>query len=116
MPVTDPIPTKFAPPVRTAQQVLRAALLRRLDDSVTSRRLTLIHAPAGYGKTSLLAQWHRTVAERSVESIWLTLEEEETDALQFAYSLMACITGGRVDENTPLRTAMSAIVNRFVRS
>jgi LuxR family maltose regulon positive regulatory protein len=115
MPATDPILTKFAPPVRTSQQVPRAALLRQLDDKVTSRRLTLIHAPPGYGKTSLLAQWQRTMRERSFEAVWLTLEEEESDALQFAYSLMACITGGRVDENTPLRTVMSAIVNRFVR-
>ncbi len=102
--------------MRTSQQVLRASLLRRLDDGVTSRRLTLIHAPAGYGKSSLLAQWHRTVRERSFEAVWLTLEEEESDALQFAHSLLACITGSRVDESTPLRTAMSAIVNRFVRT
>ena len=59
----DPILTKIAPSARPSQHVPRELLLHRLDD-VVSRRLTLLHAPAGYGKTSLLAQWHRMLAER----------------------------------------------------
>ena len=116
MPLADPIATKFAPPVRPAHQVVRAALLRRLDEAVSSRRLTLVHAPAGYGKTSLLAQWHRALKDRSLEVIWLTLEEEESDPTRFADSLMFAIVGGRLGENAPLRTATSAIVNRCLKS
>lgn len=113
---TDPIATKFAPPVRGAHQVSRSALVRRLDEGIATRRLTLIHAPAGYGKTSLLAQWHATLRNRGLEVIWLTLEEEESDAIRFADSLMVGIAGGRLGENAPLRAATSAIVNRLVRS
>ncbi len=116
MRLTDPIATKFAPPLRAAHQVVRDALLQRLDDAISSRRLTLVHAPAGYGKTSLLAQWHRTLKERGQEVLWLTLEEEESDAVRFADSLMVGIVGGRAGENAPLRAATSAIVNRFVKS
>jgi LuxR family maltose regulon positive regulatory protein len=116
MRLTDPIATKFAPPLRAAHQVVRGALLQRLDDAVSVRRLTLVHAPAGYGKTSLLAQWHRTLKDRGLEAVWLTLEEEESDAVRFADSLMVGIVGGRVGENAPLRAATSAIVNRFVKS
>ncbi len=116
MQLADPIATKFAPPVRPAHQVVRAALLRRLDDAVSSSRLTLVHAPAGYGKTSLLAQWHRTLKDRSLEVVWLTLDEEESDATRFADSLMVAIVGGRLGENAPLRTATSAIVNRCLKS
>src|SRR5882757_153816 len=116
MQLADPIATKFAPPVRSAHQVIRAALLRKLDDAVSSRRLTLIHAPAGYGKTSLLAQLHRALKDRSLEVVWLTLEEEESDPTRFADSLMFAIVGGRLGENAPLRTATSAIVNRCLKS
>ena len=115
MRLADPTATKFDHPVRPPHQVVRAALLRRLADAVSSRRLTLIHAPAGYGKTSLLMQWHRTLQERGLDVLWLTLEEEESDATHFADSLMFAIVGGRLGENTPLRTATSAIVNRFVK-
>jgi LuxR family transcriptional regulator, maltose regulon positive regulatory protein len=114
--MTDPIATKFSPPVRAAHQVVRAGLLRRLDDAVSGRRLTLIHAPAGYGKTSLLTQWHRTLKERGLEVIWLTLEEEESDAVRFADSLMVGVVDVRMGENAPLRAATSAIVNRFVKT
>lgn len=116
MQLADPIATKFAPPVRPAHQVIRAALLHKLDDAVSSRRLTLIHAPAGYGKTSLLAQLHRALKDRSLEVVWLTLEEEESDPTRFADSLMFAIVGGRLGENAPLRTATSAIVNRCLKS
>lgn len=116
MRLIDPIATKFAPPLRAAHQVVRDALLHRLDEAVSSRRLTLVHAPAGYGKTSLLAQWHRTLKDRGLEVLWLTLEEEESDAVRFADSLMVSIVGGRAGENAPLRAATSAIVNRFVKS
>ena len=111
--MTDPIATKFSPPVRAAHQVVREALLRRLD---SSRRLTLIHAPAGYGKTSLLTQWHRSLKERGVECFWLTLEEEEADAVRFADALMVGLVDVRMGENAPLRAATSAIVNRFVKT
>src|SRR5688500_18436253 len=73
----DPILTKIAPSARPSQHVPRELLLQRLEDVVT-RRLTLLHAPAGYGKTSLLAQWHRVLMERGIEVAWLTLEEEES--------------------------------------
>ncbi len=108
----EPILTKIGPAAHAGQQVARAALERRLDD-VLARRLTLIHAPAGYGKTSLLAQWHHALEARGVELAWLTLEEEESDASRFAEYLMAAIVGGGSGESMPLRTALSAIVNRL---
>src|SRR5690348_1929793 len=115
MRLADPIATKFAPPVRPPHQVVREALLSRLGEAASSRRLTLVHAPAGYGKTSLLAQWYRTLRDRNLEVIWLTLEEEEADASRFADSLMVAIVGGRLGEDAPLRSATSAIVNRLLK-
>ena len=70
----DPILTKIAPSARPSQQVPRETLLRRLDE-VLSHRLTLLQAPAGFGKTSLLIQWQRLLVERGIQVAWLTLEE-----------------------------------------
>ena len=53
--------TKFYVPHLRAEHVLRPRLTRRLDD-VLARRLTLVCAPAGYGKTTLIAEW---VADRA---------------------------------------------------
>lgn len=108
----DPILTKTAPSARPSQHVPRDLLIQRLAD-VVSRRLTLVHAPAGYGKTSLLSQWHRLLVERGVEVAWLTLEEEESDAARFAEYLMVAIGGGTNGESMPTRAALSAIVNRL---
>ncbi len=47
--------TKLQPPRLRQDLVLRRRLLETLFQAVTSRRLTLISAPAGYGKTTLLA-------------------------------------------------------------
>ena len=105
MKLTDPIAMKFVPPARAAHQVDRNALVRRLDEGATARRLTLVHAPAGYGKTSLLSQWYATLRARGLEVIWLTLENEESDVNRFADSLLVSIASGRHGESTPLRGA-----------
>lgn len=107
----DPILTKVAPSARSANQILRTSLARRLED-VVSRRLTLVHAPAGYGKTSLLALWHRLLSERGTPVAWLTPEEDESDPSRFAEYLMAALGNGPT-ESLPLRAALSAIVNRL---
>ena len=111
----DPILTKIAPAARTAQQVARASQPAWLD-AVTGRRLTLVHAPAGYGKTSLLVQWHRLLEERGTRVAWLTLEEDESDVQRFAEYLVVAIVADPARESMPPRTALSALVNRLSRS
>lgn len=48
--------TKLSPPQLHASLVPRERLLTRLDEALT-RKLTLISAPAGFGKTTLVSQW-----------------------------------------------------------
>jgi LuxR family maltose regulon positive regulatory protein len=43
------------PPLRS-KHVLRPRLIERLNDS-TQRKLILVSAPAGFGKTTLVAEW-----------------------------------------------------------
>lgn len=70
----------YIPPPR-ADRVERPRLLQRLDEGLRQgRRLTLVSAPAGYGKTTLLAAWCDRV-ERPVA--WLSLDEGDDDPTRF---------------------------------
>jgi LuxR family maltose regulon positive regulatory protein len=51
----------YIPPVR-AEQVARPHLIRQLSEGL-NRKLTLISAPAGFGKTTLLSQWIHRVSD-----------------------------------------------------
>ena len=70
---------KLRPPSTPAHHVRRARL-HRLLDQVTDAPVTLVVAPAGAGKTSLLAAW---TAESSTPTCWLTLDESDRDPAQF---------------------------------
>jgi LuxR family maltose regulon positive regulatory protein len=62
------------PPVRPGT-IRRTALIDRLERN-DGRRIVLVVAPAGYGKTTLLAQW----AEASSQTFaWLSVGEEDND-------------------------------------
>lgn len=118
--IDELIPTKVAPPLWMGNQIRRDALLERLDEAL-GRRLTLIHAPAGYGKTSLLAQWRRRVADADLLVAWLTLERDDADAKRLAQYISYAISGEAVEEGEPVsagmpaRAALSAIINRLAR-
>ena len=77
----------FVPRART-DLIPRPRLLRRLDESLTRGRCTLVSAAAGSGKTSLLAAWlasiHHPVA-------WLTLDERDQDVHQLLRYLVAAL-------------------------
>jgi LuxR family maltose regulon positive regulatory protein len=61
----------------------RAHLVEKLHAAVTSARLTLISAPAGFGKTTLVQAWHNTPAGRSVPVAWLSLDAADNDPIRF---------------------------------
>jgi len=53
-----------------------------------SHRLTLVSAPAGYGKTTLVSRW---LIETEVPSAWLTLDESENDPIRFLQYFLAAL-------------------------
>lgn len=88
------IGAKLAPPQPMVSLIDRPDLLGRLD-AVRKCRLTLLESPAGYGKTTLLAQWSRALKAEGVTVAWLTLEEDEADPLQFlSYVVAALVNAG----------------------
>ena len=71
--------TKLQPPPGRDQLVERARLFERLEPT-PGVRLTVLAAPTGYGKTTLLTTWRDArAAERPVA--WLTLDEGDNDEL-----------------------------------
>lgn len=91
-PATPP-PTpasKFRPPRRARAQVLR----HRLIDALRAgewRRLTVIHAPAGYGKTTLAAQWAEELKRDGVAVAWLTVDDNDNNLVWFLTNLVDAI-------------------------
>jgi LuxR family maltose regulon positive regulatory protein len=81
--------TKLTPP-RTPGTLLQRDRLLTLLDSATTASLTLVCAAAGFGKTTLLAQWYRARLQQGYAMAWLSLEEDDnTPALFIRYLLAA---------------------------
>src|SRR3546814_19372296 len=75
-------------------QISRDRVLQRLH-GVLTHRLTLIHAPAGYGKTSLLSQWRDSLDPRTAKVAWLTLERDDRDLKRFVKYLLLAVRRDR---------------------
>ncbi len=72
---------KSAPPAIRAQLIERVALIEILS-AEPARRLTLLSAPAGWGKTTLLAQWVSGADDRRRRG-WLSLDSSDNDPARF---------------------------------
>lgn len=73
------IQTKFCIPHLTPDIIPRQRLLSLLDKSVEIQ-LTLVSAPAGYGKSVLVSQW---LDQQPHKTIWLSLDAGDSDLRQF---------------------------------
>jgi LuxR family maltose regulon positive regulatory protein len=78
----------YTPPVRP-ELVPRQRLIERLNAGL-SRKLTLISAPAGFGKTTLVTEWLEGVDHPST---WLSLDENDNDPARFFTYLVAALQG-----------------------
>ncbi len=93
--------TKTRIPLTRPLLVARHHLLQRLDDGLASgNRLFFVSAPAGYGKTTLLAHWlmHLRAAGRAEASplpamhpAWLALDQWDNDPARFLCYLGAAL-------------------------
>ena len=79
--------TKLYIPPPAPKVVLRARLVERLNDGLR-RKLTLISAPAGFGKTTLVSAW---VASSDRPVAWLSLDEGDNDPTRFLVYLVAAV-------------------------
>ncbi len=82
--------TKFFVPESSQAVIPRARLFALLDEGL-SRPLTLVSAPAGFGKSTLVSTWVQSKPTESLLVAWITLDEGDNDPLRFwSYVLAAC--------------------------
>lgn len=75
--------TKYHIPPRRPSTVLRQPLIDKLQDGI-HRKLTLISAPAGYGKSTLVSEW---ISDCGRPAAWLSLEDGDHEPARF----LACV-------------------------
>ena len=81
--------TKLYIPPSRSNVVLRPRLLERLNEGLSSgRKLTLISAPAGFGKTTLVSEW---IADYGKSVAWLSLDEGDNDPICFLTYFIAAL-------------------------
>ena len=84
---TPILATKLYVPVPRPKIVLRPHLIDQLNKGL-HRKLTIISAPAGFGKTTLVSEWVAS-CERPVA--WLSLEEGDNDPTRFLTYLITAL-------------------------
>jgi ATP/maltotriose-dependent transcriptional regulator MalT len=83
-------PTRFRPPTFNRPTVPRVHILDRLA-SGRRPKVVLIHAPAGYGKSTLAAQWGETLTRQGVKGAWLAIDSDDNNPVWFLAHLIEAI-------------------------
>jgi len=103
--ITTPVPGTAAFPLPRRGRVSRRHLVQKIEEG-TRRRLTLIIAPAGWGKSSLLAEW---LDQTRRPVIWLPLEAADNEP-----SRLLRLVGQAVDATFPGLAADTLAITRSV--
>lgn len=80
-----PLESKISIPTALSELVARDRLTECLNAEL-HRKLTLISAPAGYGKTTLITSWIQSLDHQVT---WLTLDEDDNDPRRFLNYILA---------------------------
>jgi LuxR family transcriptional regulator, maltose regulon positive regulatory protein len=104
--------------------VARPRLSERLSHGAESK-LTLISAPAGFGKTTLLAEWLAATSANERSTAWLSLDPSDNQAASFwPYFITALRTAApevgasalsllQSGQPPPIETALATLLNEF---
>lgn len=82
--------TKFRPPSSARPLVVRQRLFEQLRAG-QRRRLVVIHAPAGFGKSTLASQWRDTLTRENVRVAWLSIDQDDNNAVWFLAHLVQAL-------------------------
>lgn len=81
--------TKLYIPPKRPEEVSRFRLIDRLNEGIfLGRKLTLISAPAGFGKSTLASTW---LSRCERPSVWLSLDENDHDPVRFLIYLITAL-------------------------
>jgi LuxR family transcriptional regulator, maltose regulon positive regulatory protein len=124
---TEILATKLYIPPPPPKMVLRSRLVERLSEGL-HRKLTLISAPAGFGKTTLVSEWiagRRQQCEPQACVAWLSLDEGDGDPLRFLTYILAALRTTAPDmgeevlaalhspQPPPVETILTALLNEI---
>ena len=93
---TDLLKAKLYQPRLTRDHITRERLIELLNGGL-DRRMTLVSAPAGFGKTTLISSWLESIATPNEENpappftAWLALDEHDSDLTIFLSYLIAAL-------------------------
>ena len=116
----------FVPPAR-ANLVPRSRLFDRLQHGLQGK-LTLIAAPAGFGKTTVLSAWHAAAGSTAPALAWVSLDAADNDPLRFWSYVIAALDAVAPGSGTPalallqspqpppIDTILTSVVNAFAES
>ncbi|WP_280479968.1 serine/threonine-protein kinase [Nocardia cyriacigeorgica] len=93
--------TKFRPPTPAREPIPRTRLLDILRTG-GRRRLAVIHAPAGFGKSTLAAQWRAELTADGVAVAWIGIDSDDDNEIWFLAHLIEAIRRVRPDIGTGL--------------
>ncbi len=125
---TAVLATKLFAPLRRAQAVARTRLREQLDATrAPGHRLTLVSAPAGFGKTTALSDWVAALGETDspAHSAWLSLDAGDNDVTRLLTHLVAAVQAADADldmvgvlNSVPgdVTTVLTALVNTLAGS
>jgi LuxR family maltose regulon positive regulatory protein len=113
------------PPIRP-ELVSRPRLTERLNEG-TTRKLTLVSAPAGFGKTTLLSEWihRRGGVTPPLQAAWLSLDKEDSDPARFWAYFIAALQTVQADvgksilaafqspQPPPIEVVLTALINEI---
>ncbi|MCB8947870.1 MAG: LuxR family transcriptional regulator [Ardenticatenaceae bacterium] len=85
---TAVLTTKLHLPPPPPNAVVRQRLLAQLNSGLAARKLTLVSAPAGFGKSTLLSSW---LHQAPFAIAWLSLDEDDNDPARFLLYLIAAL-------------------------
>jgi LuxR family transcriptional regulator, maltose regulon positive regulatory protein len=114
--------TKLFIPALRSQLVPRPRLLERVQAGL-NRKLTLVAAPAGFGKTTLVSAWRATPTGSAMPLAWVSLDADDNDPMRFWTYVIAALetvypsmdtTAGallRSPQPPPMDVIVSSLIN-----
>lgn len=113
--------TKLYIPALRPMLVLRPRLIEQLNKGI-NRKLTLISAPAGFGKTTLVCEW---IADYGRPVAWLSLDENDNEPTRFLTYIIATLQTIKPDigdnllgvlqspQAPPIETILTSLLNEM---
>ena len=119
--------TKLFVPPRRPKLVARPRLIHQLDTTLDAGHLlTLLSAPAGFGKTTVLSDWLTHLDQRRTDTrvAWLSLDDADNDPARLLSHLTAALHGAGLDldhavlepQGVGVPEALTVLVNEVTRA